>query len=144
VTGVQTCALPIYEGWGSALKPANEPICLARKPLSEKTIVDNVIKWGTGGINIDGCRIKIEGKDDRSAGIRTVNFGSMEYQSGGNGTEPYEPNEAGRFPANILFDEESAELLDKQSGLMINVVHQDFSTWQKLVVKKEVLDYQKN
>jgi site-specific DNA-methyltransferase (adenine-specific) len=105
-----------YEGWGTALKPANEPICLARKPLSEKTIVDNVIKWGTGGINVDGCRIEIDGVDDRSAGIRTANFGSMDYQSGGNGTEPYEPNEGGRFPANILFDEETAQVLDEQSG----------------------------
>jgi len=101
----------------TALKPANEPICLARKPLGEKTIVDNVIKWGTGGINVDGCRIEIEGKDDRSAGIRTANFGSMDYQTGGNGTEPYEPNEGGRFPANILFDETAAEMLDKQSGI---------------------------
>ncbi len=102
---------------GSALKPANEPICLARKPLSEKTIVDNVVKWGTGGINVDVCRIEIEGKDDRSAGIRTANFGSMEYQSGGNGTEPYEPNEGGRFPANIIFDETAADILDEQSGV---------------------------
>ena len=46
-----------YEGWGTALKPANEPICLARKPLSEKSVAENVLKWGTGGINIDGCRI---------------------------------------------------------------------------------------
>jgi site-specific DNA-methyltransferase (adenine-specific) len=47
-----------FEGWGSALKPANEPICVARKPLSEKTVAENMIKWGTGGINIDGCRIE--------------------------------------------------------------------------------------
>ena len=50
-----------YEGWGTALKPAHEPIVLARKPISEKSIADNVLKWGTGGINIDGCRI--EGND---------------------------------------------------------------------------------
>lgn len=46
-----------YEGWGTALKPANEPICVARKPLSEKSVAENVLKWGTGGINIDGCRV---------------------------------------------------------------------------------------
>ena len=51
-----------YEGWGSALKPAHEPICMARKPLSEKTIVQNVIKWGTGAINIDGCRVETTDK----------------------------------------------------------------------------------
>ena len=46
-----------YEGWGTALKPAHEPIVMARKPLSESSIVDNVLKHGTGGINIDDCRI---------------------------------------------------------------------------------------
>ena len=48
-------------GWGTALKPAHEPIVLARKPISEKSIADNVLKWGTGGINIDECRV--EGND---------------------------------------------------------------------------------
>ena len=42
-----------WEGWGTALKPAHEPIVMARKPLSEKTVVNNVLEWGTGGINID-------------------------------------------------------------------------------------------
>lgn len=46
-----------YEGYGTALKPAHEPIIMARKPLSEKTIVENVLKHGTGAIDIDGCRI---------------------------------------------------------------------------------------
>ena len=43
-----------FEGWGTALKPAHEPICVARKPISEKTVAQNVLKYGTGGINIDG------------------------------------------------------------------------------------------
>jgi site-specific DNA-methyltransferase (adenine-specific) len=47
-----------YEGWGTALKPAHEPIVLARKPLSEKSVADNVLKHETGGINIDACRCK--------------------------------------------------------------------------------------
>ena len=51
-----------WDGWGTALKPAHEPIVLARKPLSEKSIVDNVLKYGTGGINIDECRIEGEAK----------------------------------------------------------------------------------
>ena len=50
-----------WEGWGTALKPAHEPIVMARKPLSESSIVDNVLKHGTGAINIDGCRV--EGND---------------------------------------------------------------------------------
>ena len=46
-----------FEGFGTALKPANEPICLARKPLSEKTVAANVLRWGCGGLNIDKCRV---------------------------------------------------------------------------------------
>jgi len=103
-----------YEGWGTALKPANEPICLARKPLSEKTIVDNVIKWGTGGINVDGCRIGTEDNLYRNdGGVDSKIYG------GGNGFGGIhnEPNQGGRFPANILFDETAAEMLDEQSGI---------------------------
>jgi len=47
-----------WEGWGTALKPAHEPIVMARKPLSEKSIADNILKHGTGGINIDGSRVE--------------------------------------------------------------------------------------
>ena len=49
-----------WEGWGTALKPSHEPIVMARKPLSEKSVADNVLKWGTGGINIDESRIGTE------------------------------------------------------------------------------------
>ena len=49
-----------WEGWGTGMKPANEPIVLARKPF-KGTVVDNVIEWGTGGINIDGCRVGVTG-----------------------------------------------------------------------------------
>lgn len=48
-----------WEGWGTALKPAHEPICMARKPLEEKTVAENVLKWGTGGINIDISRVTL-------------------------------------------------------------------------------------
>lgn len=105
-----------WEGWGTALKPANEPICLARKPLAKKTIVENVLEFRTGGLNIDGCRVGIEGEDDRSAGIRTANFGSMDYKSGGNGTEPYIPNEEGRFPANVILECLCDEVIKGEKG----------------------------
>ena len=105
-----------YEGWGTALKPANEPICVARKPLSEKTIAENVIKWGTGGINIDGCRVGSE--------VRTTPVGSNDSRNdetlfGLNSTIHHERVETteGRFPANIILDETAAELLDEQSGM---------------------------
>ena len=51
-----------FEGYGTTLKPALEPITVARKPLSEKTVAKNVLKYGTGGINIDGCRVGTEGE----------------------------------------------------------------------------------
>ena len=105
-----------YEGWGTALKPANEPICVARKPLSEKTIADNVIKWGTGGINIDGCRIGNDVLTHKGAGKSNIGAigGSFE-----NGTkEGLEFTSEGRFPANIILDETAAELLDEQSGVL--------------------------
>jgi site-specific DNA-methyltransferase (adenine-specific) len=54
-----------YKGWGTALKPAHEPIVMARKPLSGKTVADNVIEWGTGGINIDDSRIETTDNLDR-------------------------------------------------------------------------------
>ena len=101
-----------YEGWGTALKPANEPICVARKPLSEKTIAENVIKWGTGGINIDGCRVGSEiiksPQQDTSGGI---------FRNISKSTGQIIENE-GRFPANLILDETAAELLDQQSGML--------------------------
>jgi site-specific DNA-methyltransferase (adenine-specific) len=54
-----------WSGWGTALKPAHEPIALARKPISEKNIAKNCQLWGTGAINIDATRVKREGEEDR-------------------------------------------------------------------------------
>ena len=98
-----------YEGFGTALKPANEPICVARKPLSEKTIAENVMKWGTGGINIDGCRV---GSEVMKEQIRD-NDGGMFM----NKNKVVLSEHEGRFPANIILDETAAELLDEQSGV---------------------------
>lgn len=56
-TAPATDAAKQWDGWGTALKPACEFFTLARKPLSEKTVAANVLKWGTGGINVDGCRV---------------------------------------------------------------------------------------
>ncbi len=80
-----------WEGWGTALKPAHEPVVMARKPLSEKSIVDNVLKHGTGGINIDASRIegdvkhpesnpdfRDQGKKSKEAiGIDKLSFGQV-------------------------------------------------------------------
>lgn len=101
-----------WDGWGTALKPANEPICVARKPLSEKTIAENVLRWGTGAINIDGCRIATE--DNLNGGGYSKNYTTSDFLKYGGKLEYVQPE--GRFPANILFDEEAGALLDQQSG----------------------------
>jgi DNA modification methylase len=100
-----------WEGWGTALKPAMELICLARKPLSEGTIAANVLKWGTGAINVDGCRIatdeSLNGGAYAEAGGRTESQ-SLHAGSGMNipgktvGSEFRQPS--GRWPANIIHD----------------------------------------
>ncbi len=60
-----------WEGWGTALKPAFEPIVVARKPLSEKNVALNVLKWGTGGINIDACRVGTSGSETHKGGYQS-------------------------------------------------------------------------
>jgi DNA modification methylase len=116
-----------YNKIGTALKPAHEPIVVARKPLSEKSVAENVLKWGTGGINIDECRINFKDESDYNEsvnknqhkdfnsnnGIRVPTKGI--YHGDFRPPENYNPVQ-GRFPANIIFDEEAGKLLDEQSG----------------------------
>ena len=94
-----------WEGWGSALKPAHEPIVVARKPLIG-TIVENVLEHGTGGLNIDGCRIETEEKLNGGAysgGQRSD--GDWKENSGfkNDKLESFEQPK-GRFPANLIHD----------------------------------------
>ncbi len=107
-----------FEGWGTALKPANEPIVLARKPLSESTVAKNVEKWGTGAINVDASRIGISANDPNhrkpSVPFTGRYFDVADGKSNGRPTENL--NTQGRWPANVLFDESAAEMLDEQSG----------------------------
>src|SRR5690606_9087180 len=101
-----------WEGWVTDLKPANESIVLARKPLSEKTIAENVMKWGTGGLNIDGCRIGAE--EIKTYGKRKGQGVSLEW-SKYTSPEGYEgETHQGRFPANVILDEEAGRMLDEQ------------------------------
>jgi DNA modification methylase len=100
-----------WQGWGTALKPAHEPIVLARKPLSG-TVAGNVLAHGTGALNVDGCRIGTD--EDRARPPRTANA----IYGGGNGTNltESESHPAGRWPANVCLDPEAAALLDEQTG----------------------------
>jgi hypothetical protein len=101
-----------WDGWGTALKPACEFFTLCRKPLSEKTVAANVLKWGTGGINIDGCRVGTNGETPKGSGNPCKNAEKSAIQpgrSGGNGGNETPPQ--GRFPANLIHDG-SQEVLD--------------------------------
>ncbi len=104
-----------WSGWGTALKPANEPICMARKPLECKTVAENVLKWGTGGINIDGCRVELHNGDKKVGGFGNGEIGF----GGGNGRNAeWVEQTNGRFPANVIHDgsEEVVNLFPKESG----------------------------
>lgn len=83
-----------WDGWGTALKPAWEPICVARKPISEATVATNVLKWGTGGINIDGCRVGYEARHNPSC---KTDGGPAQVLTVGRET-------VGRWPANVIHD----------------------------------------
>src|SRR3990167_2785297 len=87
-----------FEGWGTALKPAVEHWILCRKPLSEKNVASNVLKWGTGGINIDGSRIGNESISVHNAPKGTFAGGE---EGRGSDTESYR-NHQGRFPSNLI------------------------------------------
>ncbi len=92
-----------WEGWGTALKPSHEPVCFARKPLSEATVAANVLRWATGAINVDGARV--EGRFE-SGWSKSGSPASENRALSGPNTEwaPAPDNPAGRWPANVLHD----------------------------------------
>lgn len=107
-----------WEGWGTALKPAHEPICMARKPLGEKTVAENCLKWRTGGINIDESRIPTDENRNRQQkdGPLPSKYG---FNSNSMGNKFVELNPIGRFPANLIHDnsEEVRECFPEAKGM---------------------------
>jgi site-specific DNA-methyltransferase (adenine-specific) len=92
-----------FDGFGTALKPAFEPIVLARKPLSEGTIAANVLRWGTGALNIDGCRVEA-GADHAANCARTFQSGIWKKSGEGAKEITTEAASGGRWPANVVHD----------------------------------------
>lgn len=96
-----------WEGWGTALKPAWEPIVVARKPLAG-TVAQNLARWGVGALNIDGCRVGWP--DGKAPQIGTPEWGGPNKKStavpgqDGDTVERVGPSELGRWPANIVHD----------------------------------------
>ena len=106
-----------WDGWGTALKPAIEPILLCRKPL-DGTVANNVLAHGVGGLNIDACRVpsdEITGWGGAGAGGGTWNSENMRLGKDGD-ARPVQ----GRFPANVLLDEHAAKEMDEQSGVSVS------------------------
>lgn len=107
-----------WQGWGTALKPAFEPVVVARKPFAG-TVAANVHEHGTGALNIDGCRIPTT---DALSGS-----GGAPLKFGGANARPFHetaearganPHDGGRWPANVILDESQAAALDEQSGVL--------------------------
>jgi site-specific DNA-methyltransferase (adenine-specific) len=89
-----------HQGWGTALKPAMEPITMARKPF-KATVAQNVQEWGTGAINIDGCRIETEEAIGRFNNARTEGTSYVIQRKAGLVDNS---GGLGRWPANVLHD----------------------------------------
>jgi DNA modification methylase len=90
-----------WSGWGTALKPAWEPIIVARKPLSERTVAANVLRWGCGALNIDACRV---GTDGGSPSISLGGASKNTFGDGLNGGWGKPVPGLGRWPANVIHD----------------------------------------
>lgn len=114
-----------WDGWGTALKPANEPIVLARK-FFKGTVAKNVLAHGTGALNIDGTRIAHQSEADRESafpGGRLTSHGKGHLAGPGDAQQiersGFETERAeGRWPANVILDPEAGVLLDEQVGIL--------------------------
>jgi DNA modification methylase len=98
ITAPATEAAKQWQGWGTALKPALEPVTVARKPLIG-TVAENVLEHGTGGLNIDGCRV--------DGGDKPVPFGNPSQAEGwrlNKRETDWQPSDIGRWPANLIHD----------------------------------------
>src|SRR5699024_8550882 len=144
ITAPATPEAAQWDGWGTALKPAFEPIVLARKPLAEKTVARNVLAHGTGAINVDACRIETEDNLNGGSGHGMLRLGGChtldelkalavageKTPNGETATlvlaraetvkervgEYVQPS--GRWPANVLLDQHAAAWVDEQSGVL--------------------------
>jgi hypothetical protein len=117
-TAPATDAARQWHGWGTALRPAHEPIVVARKPL-QGTVSSNVQAWGTGAINIDACRVATT--DDLNgggySGERREAEGATSYAIRRGGLGDFK-QPAGRWPANVALDGPTADSLDAETGTL--------------------------
>ena len=106
-----------WDGWGTGLRSLNEPILLARKPLSEKSVARNVLRYGTGGINLEVCRIGDEGA---TKAVKTTNADNEKKAK-------VIFLDKGRFPTNTIIDEQVAEMRQqRQDGVLIKELMSEY------------------
>lgn len=116
VTASATEEARAWEGWGTALKPAFEPIVVARKPLTG-TVAGNVLAHGTGALNIDGCRVEgVKGWPDSKQYANGIAWGDNKGAAFTQDNSQNPAKDLGRWPANVILDEDQANALDQQSG----------------------------
>jgi len=118
ITAPATDAARAWEGWGTALKPAYEPVIMARKPLNG-TVVQNTLEHGCGGINVDGCRVAwSEGEDSLSTTrpAYTPHHSAVVNKNASDVVYSDPTRQLGRWPANVILDPEAGALLDSQAG----------------------------
>lgn len=112
ITAPATAAAKQWDGWGTALKPAWEPALLVQKPLAG-TFANNALTHGCGGLNIDGCRVGDREKQQFTGKRRVSSFGgeAQDYKNDRFFEASNEPLPSGRFPANLILDEEAGKAL---------------------------------
>jgi len=160
-TAPATDAAEKWDGWKTSLKPATEFVVLARKPLGEGTVAENVQEWGTGALNIDGCRIEHNG-DNLDGGATdvesTANYkGGWErpWMNDEQKKQEYanemkkkveKAEENGRYPSNVVFDEAEAERLDREVGETVSEGGSDASQFANggMFADEHERDYEAN
>ena len=131
ITAPSTPEAKQWNGFGTALKPAHEVWWLVRKPLSEKTVAKNVLRYGTGALNIDASRVEAADQVIHPTKISTNKHegyqrpwnkdpSARERADEQKRIAAQKCNEQGRFPANLIVSGDAREVLDEQSGLLKN------------------------
>lgn len=126
VTRAGTPEAAEWNGWGTALKPAFEPIVVARKPLNG-TVAANVLKHGTGALNVDACRVEAHDSQlaEKYASVQNAPpRNNSIYGEDKRSREGATPNDAGRWPPNVALDTSQAAELDRQTGVTTSRIGQ--------------------
>src|SRR5699024_907803 len=140
LTVAHTDEAAAWQGWGTALKPAFEPIVLARKPLAEKTVARNVLAHGTGAINVDACRVEAGDLEELQKNWdRTQSANQGIASTGLAQIDLSDRKPAGRWPANVLLDQHAAAWIDEQSGVSKSPGNYERSTDVSATIYREGL-----